>query len=92
MTLGVFLQPPNKVFGTIDVQPASAIELIDHFELIINGVVQRKQISATDTQFSAEGFAGGEQYELNIVAYPKAEIVDAEPIPSNRRVRIIFRH
>ncbi len=37
-------------------------------------------------KFSAEGFAGGEQYEIHIVAYPKENITNVEPIPSNRRV------
>lgn len=91
VTLGIFLQQPNKVYGTIDVQPTSAIELIDHYELLVNGVVQRKSIAPTDTQFSAEGFAGGEQYVLNIVAYAKPEIVDVAPKSSSRRAFEIKR-
>ena len=73
--------------GTIDIEPTSATDIIDHFELCINGVAQKKIIQPKDVQFSAEGFAGGEQYELNIIAYPKEEIVDAEPISSNKRVK-----
>ncbi len=52
----------------------------------MNGVAQKKTIPGTDTQFSAEGFAGGEQYEVSLVAYPKTNLTDAEPIASNTQV------
>ncbi|CAF4158770.1 unnamed protein product, partial [Rotaria sordida] len=42
-------------------------------------------------KFSAEGFAGGEQYEIHVIAYPKENIVDAEPIQSNKRAFEIKR-
>ncbi len=84
--LSASIQFPNKLYGKIEVEPTSSTDLIDHFELYVDDVAQKVNLAPTDTKFSAEGFAGGEQYEINIVAYPKDNIVDAEPIPSNRRV------
>jgi hypothetical protein len=43
-------------------------------------------IAPTDVQFSADGFAGGEQYEIYVVAHPKQSFANAEPIPSNKLV------
>lgn len=77
---------PNKLYGKIEVDPINATDLIDHFELYVDDVAQKVNLAPTDVKFSAEGFAGGEQYEIHIVAHPKQNIVDAEPIPSNRRV------
>ncbi len=48
----------------------------------------KKTTASTDVQFSAQGFAGGEKYEIFIVAYPKDNILDAEPISSNKRVKL----
>jgi len=44
-------------------------------------------IAPTDVQFSADGFAGGEQYEIYVVAHLKQSVVNAEPIPSNKLVK-----
>jgi len=84
--LSASIQFPNKLYGKIEVEPTSSTDLIDHFELYVDDVAQKVNLAPADTIFSAEGFAGGEQYEIHIVAYPKDNIVDAEPIPSNRRV------
>jgi hypothetical protein len=67
----------------------STIDLIDHFELCVNDVLQKKPIAVTDVQFSAAGFSGGEPYQVNIVAYPKTNIIDAEPLVSNTKVKIL---
>ncbi len=85
--LSAAIQYPNKLYGKIEVEPISSTDLIDHFELYVDDVAQKVNLSPADVKFSAEGFAGGEQYEIHIVAYPKPNIVDAEPIPSNRRVK-----
>jgi hypothetical protein len=90
--LSASIQYPNKLFGKIDVEPTSSTDLIDHFELYVDDVAQKVNLAPTDVKFSAEGFAGGEQYEIHIVAYPKQHIVDAEPIPSNRRVNFYIRN
>lgn len=84
--LSAAIQYPNKLYGKIEVQPSSAIDLVDHFELYVDDVAQKVNLAPTDIKFSAEGFAGGEQYEIHIVACPKQNIVDAESIASNRRV------
>jgi hypothetical protein len=84
--LSASIQFPNKLYGKIEVEPTSSTDLIDHFELYVDDVAQKVNLAPTDAKFSAEGFSGGEQYEIHIVAYPKDNIVDAEPIPSNRRV------
>lgn len=84
--LSASIQYPNKLYGKIEVEPISSTDLIDYFELYVDDVAQRVNLSPTDVKFSAEGFAGGEQYEIHIVAHPKQNIVDAQPILSNRRV------
>lgn len=84
--LSASIQYPNKLYGKIEVEPTTSVDLIDYFELYVDDVAQKVNLTPTDMKFSAEGFAGGEQYEIHIVAYPKQNIVDAEPIPSNRRV------
>jgi hypothetical protein len=55
-------------------------------------VALKKTIAPTDAQFSAEGFAGGEKYEIFIVAYPEESIIDAVPISSNKRVKLFFKY
>jgi hypothetical protein len=90
ISLSASLQYPNKLYGKIDIKPTSSFDLIDHFELYIDDIAQQVNISPKDLQFSAIGFAGGEQYEVNIVAYPKNDIADAEPISSNKRVILFF--
>lgn len=85
--LSASIQYPNKLFGKIEVEPSNLTDLIDHFELIVDDVAQKVNLSPTDVKFSAEGFAGGEQYEIYIVAFPRVDIADLRPLPSNRRVR-----
>lgn len=87
MILSASIQYPNKLFVKIDVDPSSSTELIDHFEFYVDDVAQKAHLKATDVKFSAEGFAGGEQYEIYILAYPKFTLPDVQPIPSNKRVR-----
>ncbi|CAF3224711.1 unnamed protein product [Rotaria sp. Silwood2] len=86
ITISASVQYPNKLYGKIEIEPTNSTDLIDHFELYVDDVPQRVNLSSADVKFSAEGFAGGEQYEIHVVAYPKENIVDAEPIPSNKRV------
>jgi hypothetical protein len=84
--LSAWIHFPNKLYGKISIEPTSATDLIDHFELYVDDVAQSVNLSPNDIKFSAEGFAGGEQYEIYVLAYPKQTIVDAKPIPSNKRV------
>ncbi|CAF1524841.1 unnamed protein product [Rotaria sp. Silwood1] len=91
ITISAAIHYPNKLYGKIDVEPTNSTDLIDRFELYVDDVAQRVNLSATDVKFSAEGFAGGEQYEIHVVAYPKQNIVDAEPISSNKRAFEIKR-
>lgn len=88
--LSISLQRPNKIYGKIDVVPENAMDILDHFELCINGVIQNKIIGTSSPEFSAEGFTGGEQYQVNVIAYPHDNITDAEPISSNQRVNIRY--
>lgn len=88
--LSISLQRPNKIYGKIDVEPANAMHIIDHFQLCINGVMQKKIIGTSAPEFSAEGFTGGEQYQLNVIAYPNDNMADVAPIASNRRVNIRY--
>ncbi|CAF0920401.1 unnamed protein product [Adineta ricciae] len=91
INLSASIQHPNKLFGKIDVEPSSSIDLIDHFEFYVDDVAQSVRLSPTDTRFSAEGFAGGEQYEIHILAYPKSHLTDALPKLSNKRAFEIKR-
>ncbi|CAF1293197.1 unnamed protein product [Rotaria sordida] len=91
ITISAAIQYPNKLYGKIEVEPTNSTDLIDHFELYVDDVAQRVHLSSTDVKFSAEGFAGGEQYEIHVIAYPKENIVDAEPIQSNKRAFEIKR-
>ncbi len=90
ITLRTALQNPNKLYGKIDIEPTNAIDIIDHFELYINDIAQRQTIASNDPQFSAEGFAGGEHYEVHVLAYPKDNKIDAEPISSNKQVTFLY--
>ncbi|CAF4237631.1 unnamed protein product [Rotaria socialis] len=85
------IQYPNKLFVKIEVDPISSTDLIDHFELYVDDVAQRVNLAPTDAQFSAEGFAGGEQYEIHVMAFPKENLTDTEPISSNKRAFEIKR-
>lgn len=87
--LSISLQRPNKIYGKIDVEPAQAMDTIDHFEFCINGVVHNKIIASRTPEFSAEGFTAGEVYQVNVIAYPNENIIDAEPIASNQRVNTL---
>ena len=90
VTLSASIQYPNKLFGKIDVNPFTSTELIDHFELYVDDVAQKVNLAPTDVKFSAEGFAGGEQYEIYIVAYPKlTNLADLQPLRSNKRVKTL---
>ncbi|UJR13408.1 hypothetical protein I4U23_000423 [Adineta vaga] len=89
--LSASIQYPNKLYGKIEVEPTSSIDLIEHFELYVDDVAQSVNLSPKDTRFSAEGFAGGEQYEIHILAYPKRTITDVSPKPSNKRAFEIKR-
>jgi hypothetical protein len=86
VTISALLQQPNKLYGNIQIEPTSSTDSIDCFELYINNVAQKMYIAPTDVQFSADGFAGGEQYEIYVVAHPKQSFANAEPIPSNKLV------
>ncbi|CAF4238180.1 unnamed protein product, partial [Adineta steineri] len=86
INLSASIQYPNKLYGKIQVEPTSSADLVDHFELYVDDIAQSVNLSPTDVIFSAEGFAGGEQYEIYILAYPKSNIINAIPIPSNKRV------
>ena len=66
------------------------MDLVDHFEFCVNGVVHTKLIGTTTPEFSAEGFTGGEVYQVNVIAYPNDSVIDAEPIPSNQRVNLSY--
>ncbi|CAF4832449.1 unnamed protein product [Rotaria sp. Silwood1] len=91
MKLSVSLEHPNKMYGNIKIEPANSIDFIDHIELHINDVAQKVNLAPTDLNFSAKGFAAGEQYEVHVVAYPKDNITDVEPILSNKRAFEIQR-
>ncbi len=90
ITLSASLQQPNKLYGNINIEPASSKDFIDHFELYVNDVALKKTIAPRDVQFSIEGFAGGEQYEIYVVAYPTDDLIDAEPISSNKCVKFFY--
>ena len=90
LILSASIQYPNKLYGKIEVQPTSSTDLIDHFELYVDDVAQKVNLAPTDVKFSAEGFAGGEQYEIYIVAYPKENITETKPIPSNKREFFLY--
>ena len=64
------------------------MDLVDHFEFCVNGVVHNKYIGTTVPEFSAEGFTGGEVYQVHVIAYPNDTVIDAEPISSKQRVNI----
>lgn len=87
MTAGI--QYPNKLYVKIEVDPTSSMDLIDHFEFYVDDVAQKVNLSPKDLQFSAEGFAGGEQYEIYVAAFPKEHLVNTEPVLSNRRVSFL---
>ncbi|CAF3616975.1 unnamed protein product [Adineta steineri] len=91
INLSASIQYPNKLYGKIQVEPTSSADLVDHFELYVDDIAQSVNLSPTDIIFSAEGFAGGEQYEIYILAYPKSNIINAIPIPSNKRAFEIKR-
>ena len=85
--LSGLLQRPNKIYGKIQVEPSSLTDLTNHYTLYIGGVAQNVSLAAGDIHFSAEGFAGGEQYEIHVVAHPKSTLIDASPITSNKLVK-----
>ncbi|UJR33950.1 hypothetical protein I4U23_021368 [Adineta vaga] len=89
--LSLALENPNKVYGNIEIEPASYIDNIDYFELYIDNVPQREHIASDDPHFSASGFAGGEQYQVYVVAHPKANVPDRKQITSNNRAFEIKR-
>ena len=70
----------------IEIDPADYMKHIDHFELYINDVAQKENITTRNIQFSASGFAAGEQYEIYVVAHPKSNAPDGRSIVSNKRV------
>ncbi|UJR19905.1 hypothetical protein I4U23_023037 [Adineta vaga] len=82
--LSADLQYLNTLHGTITLEPPSASDLIDHFELLIDDVVQKKNIKSNHFRHTVQGFAPGDQYKVHVVAYPKSHITDARPIPSKR--------
>ncbi|CAF0883109.1 unnamed protein product [Adineta steineri] len=91
ITLSATLQQPNKVYGKINIEPANAINSIDYFELYINDIAQKTHIAPTNLQFSADGFAAGEQYEIYVTAHPKTGVAHGAPISSNKRAFEIKR-
>lgn len=76
----------NTIYIKIEIKPAYSIDYIDHFELYLNGIRQKKIIPQTDYHFSLDGLDLGRKYTIHTVAYPKACCVGAEPISSNTRV------
>ncbi|CAF0736434.1 unnamed protein product [Didymodactylos carnosus] len=84
ISLTASLALPNKVYGEIHIEP-EVCDLIDHYELYVDDVAQKIDLNPHELNFSAEGFAGGEQYEIHIVAYPKGELANEQPIVSNKR-------
>ena len=88
ISLASSLQQPNKLYNAIEVQPTTAKNLVDHFEFYVNETAQKMRLSPEDGHFSAEGFAGGGQYEICVVAHPKNDIIGVQPIESNQRVSI----
>ncbi|CAM4854988.1 unnamed protein product [Rotaria socialis] len=82
--LSVSLELPNKIYGTITVESTTTIDFIDHFELCINDVAQKVNIKPEELEFSAQGFAAGEQYEVFVTAHATDDISDVEPIASNK--------
>lgn len=90
INLSVSLEHPNKIYGTLTIEPRATIDFIKHYELYVNGVAHDVNVRSTDLQFSVEGFAGGEQYEIYVRAYSTNDIQDTEPISSNRLVIFLF--
>lgn len=88
LSLAVSLEKPNKIYGKIQVEPSTILDLVDHFEFFVNDVEQSVRLASDELHFSAQGFAGGEQYEVYVVACPKSNLVDSSPILSNKRVKI----
>jgi hypothetical protein len=86
VSLSSSLQQPNKLYSTIEVQPTAAKDLVDHYSFYVNENEQKRVLSPAELHFSAEGFAAGEQYEVCVVAHPKKDIVNVQPIESNQRV------
>lgn len=78
----------NKIHVKIKFKPIHSVNLVDHFALYINGVEQKRFIPKTDNYFSIDGLSANKQHKIHIVAYPKDFVVDAEPIPSNKLVRV----
>ncbi|CAF2859080.1 unnamed protein product, partial [Rotaria sp. Silwood2] len=89
--LSASLKHPNTLYGNIEIEPKESIEFINHIELYINDVALKANIELTKLSFSAEGFAGGEQYEIYVVAYPKDNITNVQPISSEKRAFAIPR-
>lgn len=85
--LSALIQQPNKLFCKIDVHPVDSVSLIDHFEFFVDDLPQNIVLSSNDLRFSAEGFAGGEQYEIYLLAHPLDTRLQAQM--SNKRVTTI---
>ena len=62
------------------------MDLIDHYDILVNGLVQGKIEKADTVNFSVERFAADEKYAIRIVAYPKSETIGLEPKESIARV------
>ena len=63
-------------------------ELISHYQLFLNKVSYKNYIKASTNKVYVRGLAGGRNYEVTLVCYPKKE--NLVPQESNTLVTIIY--
>ena len=52
--------------------PENSLELISHYQLFLNKVSYKKQIIANTNRVVVKGLAGGKNYDIVLMVYPKS--------------------
>jgi hypothetical protein len=56
-----------------DRPPAGSYDLISHYQIFLNKVSYKNYISVDATRVIIKGLAGGRNYDLNLMVYPKSQ-------------------
>lgn len=78
----------NQIHGEIEIEPDHASDLIDHFQLFIDGKAQNKTISKKSFHYTAPEPVEDVRFNIRVDAKPHPHLAAAHAISSNTIVRI----
>ncbi|CAF1621160.1 unnamed protein product [Adineta ricciae] len=83
--ISAVFKDPDKIIGRVGVSPIHSLTFIDYFELYINNTLKETIRPSNDGHYSVDNIATTENYEIKIIAHPKAS-TERAPITATLQI------